>query len=735
MIFDLLKSGKYDKFIKALNELGPTKINIKDDNNNYLITHAIIRNNIDIVKVLLKKGANIDILDQEGKTILYLPIKYGYDEICSLLLDHDKKIDNILVNLKDNNNNVPLHYAILFKNTFALTLLLEAGANPNITDNDGNNALHLSIYSKNYKICDIILSTQVNVNAQTLIGESALHISCNLKLAIITELLLKHDIDPNLQDSNNEITALVYTIYLHDVSIFKILLQNNADPNIQDSMGNSAIHHIVIEDSDELLYELLKNNKQTLNFNTHNIDGKLPVHLLLEKVIKENDDTKYVVGQSNLNYQDMNGNTALHHICKKHLWKFLGDILIKKKLDVFIKNNSKILPVDYVSKHDIDEFLELVAFSYSNLLHNKIGQWAQDWENACTKPLYYDSLDNKEKQIMAKYKLNKKEELCGQIIMKKLHDLYKCKGTSSTCTKNCSYPIKYGSKCIKIHKYEHTETCNFVGVSIDILIGLIFLLNKHSNACSTLTTNFIKNDQLCSYLSVLGFEINKKCEFMNFEIIWIYKKLFFSDNFTENFKRCVNNNKIRFVIIPLGIEIKEGGHANYIIFDKESFSVERFEPYGAHSPSNYDYNENLLDSLLSFKFNEIYNNITYVSPIKYLPKIGFQYIDVYEKKNNIGDPGGFCSLWAIWYVDMRLTHPDYDRKNLANKLLQEVRRTGISFKNLIRNYSVNVTSIRDEIFAKSNITINNWINDEYTLEEYDNIINNIIKLLRPHADQ
>ena len=83
---------------------------------------------------------------------------------------------------------------------------------------------------------------------------------------------------------------------------------------------------------------------------------------------------------------------------------------------------------------------------------------------------------------------------------------------------------------------------------------------------------------------------------------------------------------------------------------------------------------------------------------------------------------------------MRLTHPDYDRKNLANKLLQEVRRTGISFKNLIRNYSVNVTSIRDEIFAKSNITINNWINDEYTLEEYDNIINNIIKLLRPHTD-
>ena len=29
----------------------------------------------------------------------------------------------------------------------------------------------------------------------------------------------------------------------------------------------------------------------------------------------------------------------------------------------------------------------------------------------------------------------------------------------------------------------------------------------------------------------------------------------------------MSNNKIRFIIIPLGIELENGSHANYLIFD------------------------------------------------------------------------------------------------------------------------------------------------------------------------
>ncbi len=740
ILFSLLKSGKYDEFKKILNKLEPDKVNIIDDNHNYLITHAIIRNATDIVKLLLSKGCKIDILDQEGKTILYIPIKYGYDEILLTILEHDKNNNGRkLVDLKDSNNNISLHYAINYKNTFAINNLLTNNSDANITDNNKNTSLHLAVYSRDYDICEIIIKHGVNINAQTSIGESALHIACNLKLENIAKLLLSNKIDTNLQDLNNEITALIYTIYLHDVNLFKLLLNHEANPNIQDSMGNNALHHIIIEDSDELLFELLESKKQLLNFNIHNIDGKLPVHLLLEKTMKETDISTYIVSQSDLNYQDSNGNTALHHICKKYLWKYLKDTIIKKKLNIFIVNYNKSRPIDYVSKHDINEFFDIIVSSYLNILRNMNFVWTNDWENLCKKELYYDKLDKKELKIMSKYvgKLNKKDELCKQIITKKLHEIYNncnfCKKCNN-CIDYSSYPIKQGGKCIKVGKYEQTEMCYFVGLSVDVLIGLLYLLEKHPNTGSTLTTNFIKNSDLCSYLSIIGFETNTKCEFMNFEIVWIYKRLFFSENFEANFKKCINNNKIRFIIIPLGIEIVEGSHANYIIFDKQTFEIERFEPYGSNSPSNYDYNEHLLDSILAFKFNEMYVNIKYISPMKYLPKISFQYLDTYERKTKkIGDPGGFCALWSIWYTDMRLTYPDYDRKILAEKLLKDIRMEGLSFKNLIRNYSLNITTVRDNVFKLAGITINNWINDEYTEEQYSIIINKIIDMLKIHV--
>ena len=45
-----------------------------------------------------------------------------------------------------------------------------------------------------------------------------------------------------------------------------------------------------------------------------------------------------LIDQSNLNFQDNKGNTPLHLICKKNLWNDYKNILIKKKLNIFILN-------------------------------------------------------------------------------------------------------------------------------------------------------------------------------------------------------------------------------------------------------------------------------------------------------------------------------------------------------------------------------------------------------------
>ena len=117
----------------------------------------------------------------------------------------------------------------------------------------------------------------------------------------------------------------------------------------------------------------------------------------------------------------------------------------------------------------------------------------------------------------------------------------------------------------------------------------------------------------------------------------------------------------------------------------------------------------------------------YISPTTYLPKISFQIFDSFENScRKIGDPKGFCALWATWYADMRLTYPDIDRKTLVEEIINTIKKNNISFKNMIRNYSGNITIKRDKILRKAGIDINDWLNDKYT----DNQIDNVLKELK-----
>lgn len=741
ILFDLLKDNKYDQFEKYLNKEKDIDINIRDETGNYLLTYAIIKNNIEIVKLLLSKGCRIDITDQEGKSILYLPIKYNYNDIIDLLIDYNKHSIGIsIIDVKDTRNNIALHYSIIYKNINAIDILLKANSNPNIVDENGNNSLHLAVYTKKYEICKKIINQDVNINAKTAVGETALHIAINFQLESIIKLLIDNGIDINSQDYNNEITPLIYAVNLNNKNIAKLLLYNQADPNIQDFVGNTAIHYTVIEEMFEILLELLNSEKFIRpNFNIYNLNGKLPLHLLLEKdKIYENQIMEKLINVTNLNFQDGEGNTPFHHICSKKIWRSYKDILVKKKINCFIKNHKKKRPIDFIPKNEINEFLEMMTNSYLYVLRNYNTVWKEQWENLCNKELFYDQLNKQELNIINEQlgkNYNKKDntDVCYHIVNNKLNEIYKenTDNQDNQCDSNTSYPLKKSRKCINIAANTNSvELCNFIGSTLDILMGLIYLLKKYNYACSTLTSNFMINKDLCNYYTSIGINANNKCEFMNFEIVWIYKKLFFSENFVNNFKKCINDRNVRFIIIPLGIEILEGNHANYLIFDKKTYEIERFEPYGSASPYKFNYNSKLLDNVLTYKFNEIDTNIKYISPDKYLPKIGFQYLDSYETRTRkIGDPGGFCALWSIWYTDMRLQYPDVDRKALVNKLLKEIKLNNISFKNLIRNYSINITEIRDSLFKLSEMTINDWINDQYTEEQFAKLINGITKLL------
>jgi ankyrin repeat protein len=711
-IFGLLREHKWEEFKTIIiNSKFPFDINMQDEQKNYFLTYAILYNQLDIVDILFEKNAKLDILDLDEKSILYIPIKFNYMDMLEKLLIYNKEhIGNNILEYKDKNYKIPLHYAIELQNIEAISILLKYSSSINMYDKQGYNAIHMAVYSRDINICEMIIKGGCDVNSRCLTGETALHIACNLQLYNIVNLLIESNIQMNTQDYDYELSAMHYAVNSNNKKIVKLLYNKGIDINMQDINGNTALHYTIINSDYESMIFMLQHNN--INVNIWNLNGDTPMHLVLENINNSSHD--YIEGlitKTNLTLQNNTGNTCLHYLVKLNLWKMYYDVLVNKKLDILLINSDNMSCIDLINMNDYDEFIEMVYESYYNMLGKSSG-WTHSWENECV-------LNTNNKQECKKHIKNKIDNL-----IKKFRDddKYDCHERT--------YPINKNTVCPKIYEGKVVKFCTFTGNTIDILCGVLYLLKRHTDACSVLTKSFDDNKQLIKYYNMLGIRVTEDTVLYDFELLWINYNLYINDNFYAKIKNCVKNNK-RFIIIPLGIEMPEGSHANYIIYDVAENEIERFEPHGKMTPPGFKYNYKLLDELLSTKFKNINENIKYFSPTDFLPKVGLQTIDIHEKHNkHIGDPMGFCALWAIWYVDMRLTYKNINRSELCYKLMKSIRMQNISFKKLIRLYSEEITGVRDKIFKKANIDINKWINNDYTMAQYETILKNIKQIIK-----
>ena len=726
LLFKLIKEHKRDEFIKLVQNNPNIDLNIRDESNNYLIQYAVLYNDIEIVKTLLDRGIKIDVHDVDYRSILYIPIKYNYNELLQILLDNEKK--SIGISLLDHNDKsglYPLHYAIAFNNETATKIILGHYDNINQSDNDGNTFLHYSIKFKNLSIFKNLLEKSPDINIQTNTGETSMHWACNYGQYEIAKILYDMGADVNIQDNDSQIIPIMYSIILNDTKLFNLLLPRS-DLSIQDADGNNSLHYSVAEDNSDITNLIISKME---NFNIGNLEGKLPLHLYLYKNRNESlgipINLKSFISKTNINLQDNNGVSCFYLIVRFGLWESLKEILEKHKINAFQKNIRGNYIYDLVNEEKKPSFLDILTESYFNQLRTKKSQWEEEIDKICTQPLTF----NKYKNLKSKNnvlpdlddsKIKKSKDVCKDVIKQIILD------------KKQSFPKKHKFYCIDFENEQNVSFITYTGDIIDIMFGLIFLKRRYKkDIVTTLSTNFNVNKDLKRYYEKNeDREIYSK-EFMNIEVIWVDQNIFYPTILDQNIEQF-KKSKARFLIIPLGIELSIGSHANILIYDKKINEMERFEPNGGSYPFSFNYNPKLLDQILNDKFSSIFKNLKYVKPSDYIPKIGFQYLESYSKRTHkIGDPDGFCAAWCSWYADLRIKYPDMERSKLIHKTIRRVRELGIKFKNLIRNFSKKIIDIRDEYLKKVNLDINDWKNVNYTEEQ----ISKFIIILQNHIEE
>lgn len=723
ILFDLIKNGKTNKFIKYLSALDITEINIntKDNNDNYLIFFALLLNNSLAIKKIIDYGARIDILDTNGYNILYYPIKFNYTQIIDILIEYDKQLTGIsLVNIQDKLHNTPLHYAVIYNNIDVIKKLLDNNADVDYKNSLGYNVLHLSIIKKNINMFSIIIKYITKINITTNDGDTSLHLACNYQLIECINTLLTYN--SNLYAINNVgFQPIFYSIIQNDILIVKLLSKHGLNLYHQDTIyGNTILHYATIYDHIEIIDYILsistitnkhKNidiayteniNKSNyvhmneINPNIINIDGLSILHIMLYKYHNKYD--KYInllLPLANLNYQDNDGYTILHIMAEKNIWAKFESILYTKKNNIFIINKNNKTVLDMIPLIDREHFYKVITHSYSNNLTKYINSLEDKWQITCAKKIAYKNPD-----CIAKIR--------NEIINNKK-----------------SIPDKINKLRINVDINSDVHISTFTGKQLDIIVGIKYLTNKYNNTTSI----------YCKQLNEDIQHEDPKFHIFNLEIKWIYQKIYVPVYFEKCILKILNAKKYRWIIIPIGIILSNGHHMNSLLYDTKKHIMERFEPHGSGYPYEFNYNPDLLDDILLRNMSNIVYNfdksikITYITPKSYLPKIGFQSFDVWEANinTNIGDPSGFCALWCFWYLDYRLKYPDHDPKNIVKKIITNIRLNNYSFRNIIRNYSKKITDLRDALLHKIGKNINDYINRRLSNNELETLRNSILE--------
>ena len=172
-------------------------------------------------------------------------------------------------------------------------------------------------------------------------------------------------------------------------------------------------------------------------------------------------------------------------------------------------------------------------------------------------------------------------------------------------------------------------------------------------------------------------------------------------NFWKYFSRCLKKSN-RFIIFPFGYSCKDyTGHANYMIYDINTKTLERFEPNGFMHYDDCITSDT--DNLIIRLFNKNMGHRLierYYEPLDFCPFNNFQMIQHSEKLKLPGDPQGFCAVWSAFYTDLRLSNPNIDRRFLVTESIKEIQNNHPNFTKFIRDYAIFLDTIYDEIFLK-----------------------------------
>jgi hypothetical protein len=669
------------KWFKTYNNL-KNKFEIIQDGKT-LFHYACLRGNkIIIQKYLDTNSDKIYLSDNTGNTGLHLIAFNEFDKMLIEIVNlypiflklinlHDEFIYDIV---KSRYKTLKEIVNIMIKNNYITYLNYVKESNRtlflDIIDLCNDNKKYYEILSMLHNVIDLTQPITI----------PPLLYAMNNKYDDITMYLLK-TLKTNVNIvSENHISPLIIAIMNKNIDIINQILLLNPDVNY--SGFENKKNPLSLCFKNELFDTAIKiMNFKLVNYNEQDEYLNIPICYFIYTLDTKNSNhikiLKKLVLNSDLNTINIHGETPLLLLTKYNLWKYVKSELSQKKLN--INNLSRIneSPLSPLSEEDLNEFTNIIEES----IHNN---------------MIYDFTKKNillpETKINENFGLFNSSSIHSVIYMLIMIEKYK----------NITMPTQSNNNDKKLWEmYNITNNSVITDNSVDSL-----------------------NQSVLQYYSIFYRLIPSL-------ILWKDKDIYFMENDNIYLKKCINIpiEINRFVIYKLIFILETTLHANIVIYDKQLNKVIRFEPYGdfiyndAHNLDEHIYNifKKSLDDVKR-------KSLKYIKPSDFLDKTKFQTSSMGDNtiEKNLGDPGGYCLAWCLWFLELKLKNPDDDEillvENAFNKIILNNKNIDNPLLYHIRSYAKHLDDEKNLLLKKIGI------NEQNLYKLYLN--NNDIKLIQ-----
>lgn len=385
-IYSLIEAGDVSAIKNKLN--AKELANGKNDKGEYPLHIAIKTGSLEIVTYLIEdSGANINVIDANGKTGIFLACESGFKDIARYLAQKEanpflsdangvsavdlalaKGFINLIISSKTVNtrsDKMPplLHRVVESYPLETVESILALNPDINLKDNSGRTALDIAFMHPDKAESISIAEALINRGAVTQFsdfnylvravkardystlrsddGSTALHEATRKGHIGVVEFLLTKKVPINPKNASGS-TPLLESVRLGNVSLTELLLKKGADVKARDNLENSCLHIETPEVTRNELYALLIKNGADSNLKDRG--GNTPLHIAASLGLSNETALILLNAGSDPNAANADGDTPLMVAVQKEK-PILARLLVQKGASIFSQNARRENPL------------------------------------------------------------------------------------------------------------------------------------------------------------------------------------------------------------------------------------------------------------------------------------------------------------------------------------------------------------------------------------------------------